>query len=373
MKKNYFMLAATTMMLAACAQTDVVNEVNMVDEPQAIGFETFAQKLTRAENNQTDYSDDLEKHHTSFNVYAGKSVKGATQAVYSNTSEGTVNFGNSSWTASPLKYWDKTATEYYFYAGAPANAAWEFAMTTADDYSTGYLEYPNFSLAGENLADGSNTRKDSWKDDRTTNDVDLMIAAPKTVVRADYNKTSPDVVNMQFNHILSRLNILVKKGNNIASDQELKLKSLDVFNLKSIGSFDESKKIADQTPMIDRWTIADDAATYTLSAATVSDKIEGPIYTHQYLVIPQAVNFEEIDTDGSSEKKEVYFRIEYTIDSETYYAFYNLAAAFGQNVSLNFQEGWENTLTITINPNAIQFDANASTWQTYVNPEKIID
>ena len=50
MKKNYFMLAATTMMLAACAQTDVVNEIAVEGTPQTIGFETFANKQTRATN-----------------------------------------------------------------------------------------------------------------------------------------------------------------------------------------------------------------------------------------------------------------------------------------------------------------------------------
>ena len=53
MKKNYFLLAATTMMLAACAQTDVVNEIAVEETPQAIGFETFANKQTRADDAST--------------------------------------------------------------------------------------------------------------------------------------------------------------------------------------------------------------------------------------------------------------------------------------------------------------------------------
>ena len=38
MKKNYFLLAATTMMFAACAQSDLVNEIAVEETPQAIGF-----------------------------------------------------------------------------------------------------------------------------------------------------------------------------------------------------------------------------------------------------------------------------------------------------------------------------------------------
>lgn len=368
MKKNYLFLAAAATMFTACVQSDLVSEIPQ-ETPQAIGFETFANKQTRAENNQTEYKWALQDHHLNFTVFAGKligdpKVSPITQAVYSNDDNGTVSYSSSAWTASPLKYWDKTATEYYFYAGAPADEKWEFAMKTDGDYSTGYLTYNNFTLNGENLADGTNTYYENWSKDNTKNDVDLMVAAPNTVKRSDYNKPTPENVHMQFNHILSRLSIKVKKGSEIASTQDLKLTSLVVYNMKNSGNFDESVEDADQTPKIARWTT--NVGTYELPAVEVTGKITDPIYTHQYLVIPQAVKFEDIDTNGTGENKEAYFRIDYTIDGEAYYAYYNLAKAFGQNVSLNFQEGWANTLTITINPNAIAFDANVSSWQDYV-------
>ena len=370
MKKNYFLLAASTMMFAACAQTDMVNEVVTEEAPQAIGFETFANKATRAENNQTNYTDGLESHHSNFTVFAGKKIQDpdgmpTTEAVYSNKNEGTVSYDSSKskWGANPLKYWDKTASEYYFYAGAPADAKWEFAIYR-NDYSTGYLKYADFTLAGENIADGTNTHYNNWTKNSSKNDIDLMIAAPNTVNRTSYNKPEPENVHMQFNHILSRLSIKVNKGSTIPQGQKLELTSLVVYNMKNTGSFDESKDAADQTPKITRWETKND--TYELPAVEVTNEITSAIYTHQYLVIPQAVNYEAIDTDGSGTNDEAYFRIDYKIDDEPYYAYYNLAQAFGQNGSLNFQEGWENTLTITINPDIIVFDANVSEWQDYV-------
>ena len=48
MKMNYFMLAATAALFAACAETDLVNEIAVEETPQAIGFETFADKVTLA-------------------------------------------------------------------------------------------------------------------------------------------------------------------------------------------------------------------------------------------------------------------------------------------------------------------------------------
>ena len=76
--------------------------------------------------------------------------------------------------------------------------------------------------------------------------------------------------------------------------------------------------------------------------------------------------------DGSDSESEAYFRIEYTIEDEVYFGFYNLAYAFGQNETLNFQEGYQNTLTIIINPNSVVFDASVSEWQDYVKPEFVV-
>ena len=43
MKKNYFMLALASMMMAACANNDLVDEGVVKETPQAIGFETFVE------------------------------------------------------------------------------------------------------------------------------------------------------------------------------------------------------------------------------------------------------------------------------------------------------------------------------------------
>ena len=81
MKKNYFLLAATTMMFAACAQTDLVNEVVTEEAPQAIGFEGFAEKATRTtENNETSYTGKLYDHHNDFSVWAYKNT--STELVF---------------------------------------------------------------------------------------------------------------------------------------------------------------------------------------------------------------------------------------------------------------------------------------------------
>ena len=368
MRKSYLLMAAAATMFAACTQSDALNEAQVQDEAQAIGFSTYAGKVTRAENNKTPYSQDLEKHHLNFDVWAGKKVNDATQAVYA---KGVVTYADETWTANPLKYWDKVASEYYFYAGAPSSSSWQFAMTEAGNYATGYLKYEYFKLNGENIANGTNTYGTTWAPANAVDDIDLMIAAPKKVERVFYNVTSPTLpgkVEMQFNHILSRLNIMVKKGENIDANHKLVLTSLTVYGLKNKGSFDENKEEADQTAKTSRWYDQSVDGTYELTAAVPATEVTDAVYTHQYLVIPQTISSSSVDVNGTTADMadNPYFRIEYTIADEVYFAYYNLASAFSAN-SLSFNEGWQNTLTITINPNVINFDATVSEWGTYLD------
>ena len=70
------MLAFASLMMAACANNDLVDDLVKEEVPQAIGFETFAQKATRAtENSNGEYSLDLNDHHTSFKVWGYKNVQ----------------------------------------------------------------------------------------------------------------------------------------------------------------------------------------------------------------------------------------------------------------------------------------------------------
>lgn len=145
-------------MLASCQQ-DVLTE--LVDEPaslsQAIGFVTNSSNLvaTRAENSNADAKTDLEKHHESFAVWGFKNVvdKNATgedvltsslvfgdeipggkddeskalvsgEYVQYNVNASDV-FTETKWEYSPVRFWDKMAQDYYFYAAAPKDFSWK--------------------------------------------------------------------------------------------------------------------------------------------------------------------------------------------------------------------------------------------------------
>lgn len=372
MRKSYLMIAAAALVIS-CTNDSVRYDIDDIESP--IAFETFAGKQTKAENSGETSTTLLSGHHESFKVWGAKNAT-THQAVYAASTPGTVTY-SSTWAASPLKFWDKTATNYYFFAAAPSSPSWGFAFTSTDDMSDGTITLANYKLTGVNVCKAaSTTATASWKTNGG-DDLDLMIASPCTVARTSYNKTPADKVTLNFNHILSRLNVLVKKGTNISSST-VSLKELKVYNMKNKGSFNEkpenltSEQLA--TGTISRWAtpVVDGSYVPSSIALTASSSTDGVTTTAQYvletLIIPQNVTYEEIDASGSDEETQAYVYLKYSIDGEEFYGYYNLAEAFGatsSSTTIPFNEGWQNNLTITINPASIEFDANVFNWGTY--------
>ena len=363
MKKNFFMLAATAALFAACAETDLVNEVNMVDENQAIEFETFTNKATRAEaeNSNATGTSALKAHHADFAVWAYKNTD-ETNYVFGTSTKVGVKVNSSTYAYSSKKYWDKSATKYEFYAAAPDNGKWELIANTtsqADDYFT----YADFSLTGTSLA--HKTLQSSFE---TVADCDLMIASKATVT------SIPSTVNLEFNHILSRLNITVAKGTGIANTDLLELKSISVNNLVQNGTFTESAAVKSGTTT--RWSSASSPEDYDINGYALSKVTSTEAYVFQALVIPQTVEFEAPKRDGSdinATTSAPYIVLEYEIGGEPYKAVYNLAAAFGStSTPIAFNEGYQNTLNITIDAADIEFTANTFAWDN-VSEDKNID
>ncbi len=370
MKKSYLMIAGAALILTACGDKAMVQD--LYSEPAEISFETFTEKQTKAENSGETGTSVLSGHHTTFKVWAAKDAN-THQAVYAASTPGIVSYSNSKWTATPVKFWDRTATQYFFYAAAPSDKSWAFEFEDDDDMSDGTITLADYTLAGNNVRTAaSGTATASWLGN-TGSDRDLMIASPCVVLREKYNLASPEKVTLQFNHILSRLNVLVKKHTNIA-DCKVSLKELKVYNMLNKGSFNEkpanltAEQLAGGT--IARWaTPTSDGNTYTptaitLTATSASDGVTtSPQYVLETLIIPQNIAFESIDESGTGDHNQAYLRIKYSIDEEEFYGYYNLAKAFGSSsAAIAFNEGWQNNLTIIINPATIEFDAKVFNW-----------
>lgn len=372
------MLAAAALMFAACAQFDTVNEVPE-SEPQAIGFDTYAQMTTRATENTIDpseYSTTLETHHKDFKVWASKQLEDNSYvAVYPKTNPGVVNY-TTVWAANPLKYWDKSAINYQFYAAAPYAINWAYNESGADDGSTGYITLTaGYTLAGttnDNIATRTTALKNTWLES-TGSDKDLMIAAACKVEKATYNKAIPDAVGLNFIHILSKLNIAVS-----TTEDNVVLKKLDVCKLNNTSAsfnentdidgdsnFDNDDMTALQSGSHKRWATASGSYTLGLGNELALVKNADAVYTHEYLVMPQLqTRQDDCKGLGTAPEKDAYIYIEYTLGGELYKTYYGLAEAFAiaKSGTLPFNEGWQNTLTITIQPDAIVFTGKVATW-----------
>lgn len=367
MKKNYFMLAAATMMFAACAETELVNENAVEGTPQAIGFETFANKATRAENSSAGYTNGvMSQHHDKFAVWAYKNTSDAL--VFKNT-----EITSSDYSYSPTRYWDKTATKYEFYAAAPKETtpAWEFVENTTNK-DKAYFKLTDATLAATNFVTIPSTNLiTTFKG--LSGDVDWMIADKCPVINTNFAETTYKV-QLNFIHILSRLNIIVKKSQTAPT---ITLNSVIVKGLNLKGSFNENEAEADGTGKINRWELANPAVTtsdykYATNYALTSNND----YILQSLVIPQEVKYQSVKTDGSNlgTSPEAYLEIVYTINEEIFKAYYNLAAVFGSSsANVPFNEGYQNTLTITIAPEAINFTSNVALWVNDTEKEKNIN
>lgn len=400
--KRLFILSAAVAALASCSNSEVITEVNEPQVPdKAIAFETFSSNATRegAENSGQNITDGLNLHHDNFQVWGYKDVQpsyvfnGVTVSYTVPTAE-----GQSGWNYSPIHFWDKNANSYEFYACAPADESFDLKSNT-DKQDDDYFTLSNVTLKNATLF--STSYAHSMKDQVTNNvsssgstsqstpatpNTDYMIANVCKVANTNFGKP----VQLHFNHILSRLNITVKKGTTLSTaNATLKVVSLEVNNMVSTGDFNESGKSGDDLSKgtTERWTPStnNNKVNYVANEfADIQSTYNGNDgnYILQSLVLPQEVEYEKISLDGKvgdngteiSTATKPYMKIVYTIqttdgqstlNSETYTAYYNLAAVFGANptTKVAFNEGWQNTLHITIDATQITFTPDVYQWK----------
>ena len=181
MKKSYLMIAAAAALFAACAENDTIKDFDTQDV--AIGFEgKYVNKATRAEINEAWFQT-TDKH---FGVYG---YKGTSFVLFTNED---VSWNGSDWVHTTVRFWDKNATDYNFYAHAPRAAAHTFT-----DKKYTFTSIPVIS-------------------DINNGDPDIVVATPITAMGYG-NCTQTSVaghgeghVEFDFHHILSKLAFKVK-------------------------------------------------------------------------------------------------------------------------------------------------------------------
>lgn len=468
MKKSLLFIAAAALAFNACQDTDSFKkDIKGNNSETTINFSTFTEKVTRgdnsAENSNAYYNWLFLDNHDDFQVWSYKSnAADKTKPVFDGTVVSVSKNGTTTkYEYSPLRFWDKIATKYHYYAAAPANPAeaWHFEndkITSADNLGKGYWTTTS-TIVGINLKNLAATQDAAEngpganlsKYFKNKGEIDKLIAAPCEVNQPSYAKPSPDAVQLNFIHILSKLNVTIKKAGKLldkksaTSEEDLYTVVLKEFAVKSVpnkGDFDESTP-ADKTGDNERWELNGATTTDYVALSNLNTKeftVTGTAnYIVESLVIPQDIDYKVVALDGQHHNEEgatdavlfadyeeytksnpeealtkdefdaikdnstdptelakitkipakdavpeiaavttdpkPYFYIKYTINNEEFEAYYNLAAAFGATVSdgndqngdetkIAFNEGWQNTLNIVINPTAIEFTADVADW-----------
>ena len=228
--KKLMILAVAAIALVACSKTfDTGVRTN---EGKAIGFGTWAEQLTKAARvpgtstfTASGYQDN------DFAVY-GYKYKTSKTTVFDDVVVSTTD--GSSWTYSPLKFWDSNFDKYVFYAVSPAS----FGTEGTVDPQTGAITTASITFTG--------------------NDNDLLIANEKTVLKTagSGNFDSFATVPLVFNHAAALVDVYVKKAPSLSADV-VKISAMTIGNVYTAGTLNVNTYV-DGVPTIAlaNWTPA---------------------------------------------------------------------------------------------------------------------
>ena len=422
MKKSCLILIAAAAMLAACSDSDtyksVVKEQNTV---QTLSFSAYADKVTRGSNSTA-----LKDFYTVFGVYGWKTVDGTVVAnpvfsnhpneyfvndakgdvVYDGTDEkpsqewAITTFTLPAWFYEDVRYWDKMADNYQFFAIAPYEATPTYTVDAGDaniaiaSSSAKYDVSTEYNLARTDLTADPVTEDGAPSDELVYSGFkkDYMIAEKKVV--APTGTITTNDVQLVFHHVLTKLNVKIQKSENYKGKQILKVNELKIANLDKKGNF-----VYNTNMTTNGWTKAD---KYDIDINTpYSLANDATNYDQKYwietLIFPQTTNCKKGGAQPTAtDLTDRYLYIQYQIGDEIFNAYYDLAYVFDvttapveevlytaadqevidgiKNVGdvktqavagkdFEFKQGSQYNLTITVGPDPIHFEANVAAWE----------
>lgn len=272
MKKAIYLLAATAF-LASCNQEVLIDTPDVEPTaPRAIEFETFADKATRADANN---STALHDYYPTFNVYGWKFVgnenpfctfEDVTVSYYDAT-DADATKPSSEWGATPatgwyyenIRYWDKMASKYQYSAYAPASATAAVACASDGLITIGTATAP-VTVDGKNLMATPATSL-AYKGF----DLDYMTAQATATPSADPADMSTPVA-LNFKHLQAKLNIRIKLDESVKTAQDVSIQKIQVHNLGDKGYYTND---ASATGTVSGWKL--DPATATADEAGDTD------------------------------------------------------------------------------------------------------
>lgn len=386
MKKSIITIIAAASMLAACYDNVKLNN-DPEFQPTAndmIGFSTYSEKATRAsETNSVNLYD----FYKTFDVYAWKNSGADEQNVFNHVpveyfttdTQGTYVYKTApakpstewgaSWATSfkgwfyqEIRYWDKLATGYNFYAIAPYEQTPSPALTIANGDS-------NIKIGSATDTYKISEEKNLAGYPTITNDKKYF-GFNKDYMLADKSETKYQLVSLNFHHILTKFNVMITLTDKYIGSQPFTIKELDIVGLEDEGYF-----VYGTNMTTNGWTTKS-GSKYDIKLdkdfilknvpESVEDKTEySGYYWIQTLIFPQTLT---CASPGALKETPAnkYLYIEYTIGDETFKAYYDLAYVFDNNLTAGgtypLEQGSEYTINIKVGPEPIVFDAKATKW-----------
>lgn len=385
MKKAIYLLAATAF-LASCNQEVLIDTPDVEPTaPRAIGFETFADKATRADANN---STALNFFYPTFNVYGWKTVGSNVTCVFNNIpveyfaedKQGTVVYKEADqkptvewatfatgWYYENIRYWDKMASKYQYSAYAPASAT-NVVNCASDGLITIGTATAPVTVDGKNLMATPATSL-AYKGF----DLDYMTAQAEAQPSTNPAAMSTPVA-LNFKHLQAKLNIRIKLDASVKTAQDVSIQKIQVHNLGDKGYYTNATTA---TGTVSGWTLGAATSTYipkvetpySLNAATNYDNY----YVLEQLIIPQTINKSTTDSPSLDEYTEACVYVEYTIGTEIFKSYTPLANIFSSADTYNFEGGKQYTLNITVGPKPINFTAEVTEWADAIEKDQDID
>lgn len=385
MKKNIISIIAAATILAACYDSAKLNN-DPATQPTSndmIGFSTYTEKATRADETN---SVNLYDFYKVFGVYAWKTAGGVDQNIFSHDpveyftddTQGDVvyatapakpsdEWGNindalyKGWFYQDVRYWDKLASSYNFYAIAPYEETPSPALTINNGDA-------NIKIGDSEHVYKVSKEKNLAINPKITNEKKYF-GFDKDYMLADHVDTKFQLVTLNFHHILTKLNVKITLNNFIGSQ------TFTIKDLKIVGLEDEGYFVYNTDMTTNGWTTKT-GSTYDLEIDTdyilknvpenVEDKTEySGYYWIQTLIFPQTLTCAATGAKTTAPAGK-YLYIEYSIGNEIFKAYYDLAYVFNTTLTEGgtypLEQGSEYTINIKVGPEPIIFEAKATKW-----------
>ena len=390
MRKSFYILAAVTTMLVSCAKSEKINNDLLNSNQAVIGFTSYSEKATRGDVNTNT---NLEYYHSTFAVYGTKESKndGSIQYLFGGKAEAagtqagvTCSYMDPAlptvlgdWRYEDPRFWDKQA-KFDFIAYAPVLSSnpiryyYNAADAKVGANGNEFKSTSTYTLEGTNIqATPTVTEKVKGFNDNS-HDLDLMVSAYSGEIDgASHN----EYVNLIFRHILSKFNVKVAKGEGL-NNSIVTVKEVTINGFKDSGDYTSSTYEAGTAT---GWTASSDDNNYALTYSDATGVVlnsglyagnpavftpGAPYYFIESLLIPQAIADNDVQVT-------VKYSIESTISSFVQ-DFTNVFDLYDIVDMRDFKEGYNYTLTCTIQPDIIKFDATASPWEVVSADKDII-